>query len=100
MNKSLLFLSLSLSAFVACEGNGGNDEPDVPTELSDEWYAGGKLGTAFNSSASAYEQPTPVIENSGMIQSFKNGELLFERDFNENKDGAFSGLGPLMVRRG
>lgn len=53
----------------------------------------GKLGTAFNSSASAYEQPTPVIENSGMIQAFKNGEMFFERDFNENKDGAFSGLG-------
>lgn len=100
MNKSLLILSATLFAFTACNGNGGTDEPETPTELSDEWYAGGKLGTAFNSSASAYEQPTPVIENSGMIQAFKNGEMFFERDFNENKDGAFSGLGPLMVRRG
>lgn len=100
MNKSLLILSATLFAFIACNGNGGTDEPETPTELSDEWYAGGKLGTAFNSSASAYEQPTPVIENSGMIQAFKNGEMFFERDFNENKDGAFSGLGPLMVRRG
>ncbi len=71
-----------------------------PKELSDEWYAGGRLGTAFNSSASAYEQPTPVIESEGMIQSFKNGEQLFEKDYNQNKDGAFHGLGPLMVRRG
>ncbi len=100
MNKSLLILSAAIFAFTACNGNGGADEPEVPTELGDEWYAGGKLGTAFNSSASAYEQPTPVIENSGMIQAFKNGEMFFERDFNENKDGAFSGLGPLMVRRG
>ena len=100
MNKSLLILSATLFAFTACNGNGGTDEPETPTELSDEWYAGGKLGTAFNSSASAYEQPTPVIENSGMVQAFKNGEMFFERDFNENKDGAFSGLGPLMVRRG
>lgn len=100
MNKSLLILSAALFAFTACNGNGGTDEPETPAELSDEWYAGGKLGTAFNSSASAYEQPTPVIENSGMVQAFKNGEMFFERDFNENKDGAFSGLGPLMVRRG
>ncbi len=98
--KKALILSVSVIAFVACNGNGGNDVPEVPTELSDEWYAGGKLGTAFNSSASAYEQPSPAVENAGMVQAFKNGELLFEKDYNENKEGAFTGLGPLMVRRG
>lgn len=102
MKKSLLIhiLSASLFAFAACNGNGGTDEPEVPAELSEEWYAGGKLGTAFNSSASAFEQPTPVVESEGMVQAFKNGEQLFERDYNQNKEGAFRGLGPLMVRRG
>ena len=40
MNKSLLILSATLFAFTACNGNGGTDEPETPTELSDEWYAG------------------------------------------------------------
>ena len=35
-----------------------------------------------------------------MICAFKFGEYLFEKDFNENTEGAFCGLGPLMVRRG
>ena len=34
-------------------------------ELADEWYAGGKLGTTFNATASAYEDPTPAIEEAG-----------------------------------
>jgi CxxC motif-containing protein (DUF1111 family) len=35
-----------------------------------------------------------------MAQAFKFGEYLFEKDFNQNEEGAFAGLGPLMVRRG
>lgn len=34
MNKSLLILSATLFAFTACNGNGGTDEPETPTELS------------------------------------------------------------------
>ena len=99
--KKILYVAAL--AFVAASCDKSSDVPSPKpdkTELSDEWYAGGKLGTAFNSSASAYEQPTPVVESEGMVQSFKNGEQLFERDFNQNKEGAFKGLGPLMVRRG
>ena len=99
--KKLFYLAALALAVVSCDK--ASEEPSPKPgkkELCDEWYAGGRLGTAFNSSASAYEQPTPVIENEGMVQAFKNGEQLFERDYNQNKEGAFRGLGPLMIRRG
>ncbi|MDR3252971.1 MAG: hypothetical protein LBT35_05355, partial [Tannerella sp.] len=70
---------------------------DVP---EDEWYAGGKLGTVFNATSYAYEQPTDAVTGAGMSQAFKSGEYFFERDFNQNPDGAFCGLGPLAVRTG
>ena len=92
--KKVLYMAALLLAVISCDKSTG--EPSSKPgkkELSDEWYAGGRLGTAFNSSASAYEQPTPVVENEGMVQAFKNGEQLFERDYNQNKDGAFHGLG-------
>ncbi len=45
-----------------------------------EYYAGGgKLGTAFNTTSVAYEQPTPVVDDdAAMTQRFLNGEALFE----------------------
>ncbi|MBQ4380100.1 MAG: hypothetical protein II806_02340 [Bacteroidaceae bacterium] len=69
-------------------------------ELTEEYYAGGVLGTVFNNTANAYEQPTPATEQGGFSQAFQNGEYLFERDFNQNKEGAFKGLGPVYVRNG
>lgn len=70
------------------------------TEYSEEYYAGGQLGTTFNTTAYAYRQPTPATEMAGMSMEFQNGETLFERDFNQNKEGAFTGLGPVFVRQG
>lgn len=72
------------------------DNPD-PEELSEEYYAGGKLGTTFNSSQSAFEDPTPAVEEAGMTDRFKYGEYFFERTFNQNTK-PFNGLGPLYVR--
>jgi CxxC motif-containing protein (DUF1111 family) len=92
----LLFLTVLLSS---CHDDGGPavERVDVPEE---EWYSGGKLGTVFNETSFAYEQPSPAVENTGMAQAFKMGEYFFENDYNENKEGAFCGLGPVMVRRG
>ena len=92
---------MCIAALSACsDSNPDPESPLEPTELAEEWYSGGKLGTVFNETSYAYEQPTPAIENAGLTQTFKHGEQQFERDFNENSSGAFSGLGPLMVRRG
>jgi hypothetical protein len=87
----------------ACDDDDNNsdiNQPNTSTQLSEEYYAGGELGTVFNATSFAYEQPTPACENQGMAQAFKFGEYLFEKDFNQNEEGAFAGLGPLMVRRG
>jgi CxxC motif-containing protein (DUF1111 family) len=93
---------LFFSALIALAGCETSENPaDETVEVNEEeWYSGGKLGTVFVSTTYSYEQPTPAIEQSGMAQEFKNGEYLFERDFNQNPDGARCGLGPVMVRTG
>lgn len=78
-------------------GNGGGGV----TALSDEWYAGGKLGTVFNSTSSAYEQSTPVVDrDADMAASFLRGETFFEDVFIQGTDSGAErqGLGPLYIR--
>ncbi len=70
------------------------------TAKSEEYYAGGKLGTTTLQNAYAYRQATPAVDEAGMTQAFQIGESLFERDYNTNTSGAFAGLGPLAVRQG
>ncbi|MDR1724178.1 MAG: hypothetical protein LBR84_09625 [Tannerella sp.] len=97
MKKKFLFLIII--ALTGCYDEG--EDAKVKVEVSeDEWYAGGELGTVFDATSFAYEQPTPAVEKAGMSRAFKMGEYFFENDYNENPDGAFCGLGPLMVRRG
>ncbi len=105
MKKSKLWIpvvAISLITLGACsddDNNGKSDSgDDKGEELADDWYTGGKLGTSFNASSAAYEQPAPVIETSGMYQSFKHGEALFEKPFTSNTEGTRSGLGPAYVR--
>ena len=92
-------LTLSLSS---CHDDNDDPNPDGPVVEydEDEFYAGGRLGTVFNATAYAYQQPTPATEEQGFHQEFQLGEYQFERDFQQGKTGAFRGLGPLMVRNG
>jgi CxxC motif-containing protein (DUF1111 family) len=91
MNKKII-IYLAALALIAC------NPPSKPIDLSEEYYSGGVLGTVFNETASAYEQPTPAVENAGMVTSFKYGEALFEKEFTSNTSGVRSGLGPVSVR--
>lgn len=105
---SYYLISFSLVCFMAScsddEGpdNGGTGSTGTGTgELSEEWYAGGKLGTAFNSTSSAYEQSTPVVDaDPEMAASFLRGETFFEDVFIQGSEpGAErTGLGPLWIR--
>lgn len=74
--------------------------PLTKSEVEEMTYSGGKLGTSFTFSASAYQQPSSAVEQQGFYSMFKYGETLFERDYVQEKGTAFSGLGPLMVRKG
>jgi hypothetical protein len=99
MRKRLFFLSFFLVLLCSCNDDDDNQSTE-PVEVNDEeWYSGGLLGTTFTATSFAYEQPAPAVDAS-MAQAFKLGEYFFENDYNENKTGAFKGLGPLMVRRG
>ena len=69
-------------------------------EYAEDYYAGGLLGTTSVNSATAFKQPTKVVEYDGMMTAFNEGEYLFEKDYNTNTEGAFRGLGPVYVRRG
>lgn len=94
---------LSASLFLpSCDDD--NEEgivpPDEPTaELPDWYYTGGELGTAFVTTQTAFEQPTPVVDADGtMTASFNRGEQLFEKPFNSNLSGTRHGLGPVYIR--
>ena len=74
-----------------------NPKDPIPEVISEETYAGGELGTTFNSSQSAYEDPTPAVEKAGLGTAFKYGEYFFERTYTQSNE-PFNGLGPLYIR--
>lgn len=92
---------LTMLSLTACndDDNPENKSPEVNPDINVnvETYAGGELGTIFNNSASAYEDPTPATENAGMTDKFKYGEYFFERSYTQNSK-PFNGLGPLYIR--
>jgi CxxC motif-containing protein (DUF1111 family) len=97
MKKQFGIISMGLllaGVMVAC----GGKEP-IPTDpqVLEETYAGGELGTTFNSTQTAYEDPTPAVENAGLVTNFKYGEYFFERTYTQNNE-PFDGLGPLYIR--
>ena len=94
--------TISLAALTLTSCHDDNDDNNIePVEYDeDEFYSGGRLGTVFNATAYAYQQPSPATEEQGFDMAFQLGELQFERDYNQNKTGAFRGLGPVMVRNG
>lgn len=98
-NLSVNALLPILLAVAACAEKNGT-VPETPEDISwiaVETYAGGELGTTFNRSASAFEDPAPAVEQAGMEYDFKQGEYFFERTFTQNTE-PFDGLGPLYLR--
>lgn len=91
-------LAILLAAAACAEKNGTVPEtPEDTSWIAVETYAGGELGTTFNRSASAFEDPAPAVEQAGMEYDFKQGEYFFERTFTQNTE-PFDGLGPLYLR--
>ena len=74
-------MSILVCSFAACSDDNPKPGTGDEKELSEEYYSGGKLGTTFNQSASAYEDPTVPVEEGGMSDRFKYGEYFFERAF-------------------
>ena len=98
MKRTAILLSMAVVAMsLAACNNDPEPEPQPVPGVSEETYAGGLLGTTFNQSASAYEDPTPATEQAGMVKAFKYGEFFFEHTITQNNP-PFNGLGPLYVR--
>ncbi len=97
----LLASGLFLTTACSDDDNSSEDTNKETTELSEEYYAGGKLGTAFTESSFAYKQAAPVVEDDATFNAyFQRGETIFERDFGQDTTSAFRGLGPVYVRKG
>ena len=97
--KKLSFYLIGLSFFVAACGGDDNPLPSGMEFANEEYYTGGRLGTSFlNYLSSAYEQPTPAVEQAKMDLDFLYGEAFFEKEFVSNTDGVRKGLGPVYVR--
>lgn len=95
---SLLATGLPLLLIAAsCDERGKTDIPTVQPWVDIETYSGGELGTTFNTSSSAFEDPAPAVEQAGMTDEFKYGEYFFERSYTQNTE-PFKGLGPLYLR--
>lgn len=100
MNKSYYYILVAATLGLAscAENEKIIDDPVNDKDLPEWYYSGGKLGTSYLFTSNALEQPTPAVEQSGMMQSFKNGEQIFEKPFMSNANGVRSGLGPAYVR--
>ena len=98
MTKKQIIPSLLAVAMLSLAGCQSDPvTPPLPEGVDEETYAGGQLGTTFNQSASAFEDPTPAVEYAGMTNAFKYGEFFFEHTITQNNP-PFNGLGPLYVR--
>lgn len=97
-----ILILVAVGLFTACNNHGDVTETPTNTELSEEYYAGGKLGTVFNTTSSAYEQSTPAVDaNAALSAQFQHGETFFENIFvtSGSSEGATrTGLGPIYVR--
>ena len=99
LNKYTIISALAVLLLPSCADDKPNKEE--PSQIyADEYYSGGKLGTSFNHTASAYEQFSPAVEDQGLVASFKRGERIFESPFDTGSDATqpMRGLGPLWVR--
>lgn len=99
--KRTMTIMAAVLAMAACNDDPVSTEnPDpqpVPDWVAVETYSGGELGTTFNVSASAFEDPAPAVENAGLVQQFKHGEMIFEHNYGPTSE-PFDGLGPLYLR--
>ena len=85
---AILGATLSLAACSDDDMKGDNLSPETPIELPEWYYTGGELGTTSNSTSTAFEDPTAVVEvDVAMNAAFNRGEQFFEKPFTANFDG-------------
>ncbi len=92
-----ILLALSLVFLSACNKKEGGD---TKKEYSEEWYSGGENGTVFDATSRAYKQPMPCIDaDATLYRQFMKGEQMFGKTFVAEEGTAYSGLGPVYIRK-
>ncbi|MDR1199415.1 MAG: c-type cytochrome [Prevotellaceae bacterium] len=96
LTSKFILTAVCTLALSACSDN---DKP-APSVDNEEYYAGGKNGTVFINSSYAYKQPMPAIEKDNeLYRQFMRGERLADKSFVASEDMAYSGLGPVYIRK-
>ena len=89
-----------ITIFIAGCENDDNHSTTVRPEYGEEWYAGGVNGTVFDATSRAYKQAMPCIDaDATLYKQFMKGELIFSKSFVSEENTAFSGLGPVYIRK-
>ncbi|MDR3187969.1 MAG: hypothetical protein LBT94_02125 [Prevotellaceae bacterium] len=101
MNNKLFLAACCLTLAAACtDDDNGSANTNGNQEYGEEYYAGGKAGTVFITSSFAYKQPMPVIDaDPTLYKQFMRGERISDKSFVASEEMAFSGLGPVYVRK-
>ena len=97
--KNKIVALVFIAAFIAgCDKDDNKNKQSV--EYGEEWYAGGINGTVFDATSRAYKQAMPCIDaDVTLYKQFMKGELIFSKNFVSEENTAFSGLGPVYIRK-
>jgi CxxC motif-containing protein (DUF1111 family) len=70
----------------------------IPPGIPEEYFAGGRKGTVFNTTSRCLEMPSPAVTaDPKLSEQFTEGEAIFEADFVTDPHAPFGGLGPVYV---
>lgn len=70
----------------------------IPPGAGEEYFAGGRAGTVFNTTSRCLEMPAPAVASDPvLLRRFNDGENLFDADFVVDPQAPFGGLGPVYV---
>jgi CxxC motif-containing protein (DUF1111 family) len=96
----ILFPAVGILLLLAGCSNDDSNTTLTTKEYSEEYYAGGKAGTVFINSSFAYKQPMPCIDNDATLyKQFMRGERIADKSFVSDTSMAYSGLGPVYMRK-
>ncbi|MDR0658270.1 MAG: c-type cytochrome [Mediterranea sp.] len=99
-SNKIIGLAMVMITVACSDREPGGASIEVPPLTDEETYAGGETGTVFSVTSKAYKQAMPAIdEDPGLFRQFMRGERLADKDFVASSGTAYSGLGPVYIRK-
>ena len=98
-SKAVVLIAIVM-LMAGCNKDNTNSNNTAHTEYGEEWYAGGVNGTVFDASSRAYRQSMPCVDaDASLYRQFMKGEQIFSKSFVSEENTAYSGLGPVYIRK-